>query len=278
MSETPHPLTLIRSHGDLLERHVFSVDAFANEFSVYPHVWARYVLPNRVPGKFTLTNPDWIRFAERHYSAVIRCWNARCALEKIRKICTESVDRNEACDYLELHEFLIAFFCGAGSAIDNLKYAFAAYPIKCLGAFEKKMRRPGAAINLAWIYDRRTQYVHKAIVPCFGAFGLASFDASFFTDTETKWDQTLPLKVESVADLVDLIWSHFVDEMRSCWCELFDLLKANVEDTGAPLTIQPVEPLTLQWSSGTPQTPHGWPNLPHSGYRQQTDLAQGGPD
>ncbi len=253
---------IIRDQGDLLERRMFSEGEFAEVFSLYPTVWALYVLPNRSPGHLGLANAEWLRFAERHYSCIVRCWMAHTALREIRSLCQSSLDAPTADHHLQLHRLLFDFFCSLGAAIDNMRFSYAAHPVNSVNDFEKAFSRTDIGTSLKCLYERRTQFIHKAIVPCFDRNGLLSLDSALFDDTETRWDQRRPLKISSVADLCDFYWDGFVTEMRSVWSRLLDILKANRPTSVAEIKFSPLQPGELQWSSASPSWPSGWPNLP----------------
>jgi hypothetical protein len=179
-NELHEPLQLIREHGDLLERHIFADAQFASDFNLYPIVWSLYVLQQRSPGKLGLADLNWLRFAERHYSTIIRCWMAASSQNEIDVLCMEAIDNPSPALHLRLHRLLFKFYCSLGAAIDNMRFAFAAHPINAEAAFEAVYSRPDVAANLRWLYERRTQFIHKAIVPCFNNEGLLSLDAAFF--------------------------------------------------------------------------------------------------
>ena len=259
-------LDLIRQSGDILEQMMFADDEFAAQFSLYPQVWARCILPNRKEGTIALTSDRWIRFAERHYTTIVRCWNARTAHADICEQCQSLIDSNDAVAYLKLHQALFAFFCLCGSAVDNLEWTFKVPPVESDDAFQKSKTRHNGHLDLRWFYERRTQFVHKAVVPCFGYAGLAAFDLNMFVDPETRWDSTHPVKIDSIADHVAKLWLQFVEEMKAAWSELLRVVKTvtSVRPSELVLTIQ--QPASLANFSAAPFTiASGVPSFPGSG-------------
>lgn len=257
---TPHEILL--EQGDLLERKMFSDPTFASSFELYPIIWSLYVLSNRKPGFLKLADSNWLQFAERHYSCIVRCWMAYVTHQDIASLCSEALDSPTAYQHLSLHRLLFQLFCSFGAAIDNLRFAFAAPPIDCPFEFEKIYARDDSEISLKWLYERRTQYIHKSIVPCFDRNGLLSLDASLFDDTETEWFHRRPIQVKSVAELCEWYWSCFVDQMHSSFSKLLELLKNASPATVAEIRFTPLQPSELNWGSASPSNPHGLPELP----------------
>jgi hypothetical protein len=260
-NEIHTPLQLIRDQGDLLERQIFADEDFAGCFDLYPLVWTRCVLVNRVPGKLALQDLEWLRFAERHYSVIIRCWMAYIARKDIDRLCTDAVDAPSALQHLQLHRLLFEYYCSLGAAIDNMRYAFQSEPINAVDAFGAIYDRADIQANLRYLYERRTQYIHKAIVPCFNNEGLLSLDAAMFNDTDTHWDNRYPLNLNSASSLCDFHWAQFVDEMRGAWSTLLELLRSRRWNLPGEIDFTPLEPRELEWSSASPHWPRGWPNL-----------------
>jgi hypothetical protein len=127
----------ILKYGDLLERHMYADNDFASAFSLYPVIWAAHILPRRSKGTLCLESKDWQRFAEFHYTAIVRCWNA---LQTVRRIVSSAEKRQDETDaaraQMNWHDGLACFLWFSGSAKENLQRAFASDPIKCETAFE----------------------------------------------------------------------------------------------------------------------------------------------
>lgn len=252
------PLELLQNDGDLLERDMFADAEFAKAFCIYPMVWSLYVRPHRKLECLTLVSPEWMRFAERHYSCIVRCWMAYTALREIADVCSNTVDRPTARDHLKLHRLLFEYFCSLGAAIDNLGIAFAEYPIESLNEFNVIYSRHNVEISLKDIFERRHQFIHKAVVPCFNGNGLLSLNASHFGDTEIRWDSPRPLKVQCVSQICDHYWHHFVKEMRAAWSSLLTQLRAAEPSTGAEIEVSPCKLGTIVWNAGSDVAASRW--------------------
>jgi len=172
------------------------------------------------------------------------------------------MDERSAEAFIHMHRLLFEFYCTLGAAIDNMRYTFDAYPVNAVAAFEKIFARDDVVCSLDWLYKRRTQFVHKAIVPCFHENGLISVDAAIFDDVETHWGHSRPIKITEVSQITELHWSHFVGEMRSVWSRLIDLLKAHKGKSIHDIVFFEPIPADVVWSSGTPEYPYGSPHFP----------------
>jgi hypothetical protein len=263
-AESNDPLSLLKQYGDLLERTMFKDDQFAGCFSAYPKVWARHILPNRAKEQPTVTTKSWMRLAEHNYTAIVRCWNVKQANLRITEICTHVAANGPDGDlFLALQEALLAFFCCAGGAIDNLRNAFAVEPVCSPKTGNATLYESATGWgSLKWIYARRTQSVHKVLIPCFLSQGVPHFDASLFIYKETRWDKPAMTDIQSVDDLQTRIWrDFFVPQMNSAWHVLFDHLRtADSSLPFLPVTVN-IVPYNLEWSSGTPMEPDGSPYL-----------------
>jgi len=264
----------IIEHGDILERRFYSDESFRTEFDLYPVAWCLAIPEERASGTIALADKQWSTFAERHYSTIVRCWSAHTAKNEISTAAEAAMDQRSADAFVGMHRLLFDFYCTIGAAIDNLRYTFDAYPVKAIAAFEKLFSRDDIAYSLKWLYERRTQFVHKAIVPCFHENGLISVDAALFDDVETHWGHSRPIKITELSQVTELHWSHFVDEMRSAWSRLIELLKDHKGKSIHEIVFPDPIPTEIVWSSGTPEYPYGWPNFPDvdgSGIREMSD-------
>ena len=263
------PLELLKQYGDLLEREMFQDVDFAAHFSAYPSVWAQYILPNRNTKLPTLATKPWMSLAEHNYTAIVRCWNVRSAYQRITGICTQIAARDASgALILELQEVLVAFFSCAGAAIDNLYRAFAVDPVRSTAAGDHALYgKTFGWGSLKWVYERRTQNVHKVLVPCYESGGVPCFDAALFVDAETHWDQAKGVKIESIADFMDRIWKEFADQMNGAWFNLYGQLQQVEKPPSQEVIMGTIKEYEVTWSSGGPSEPGGSPslNIPPSG-------------
>jgi hypothetical protein len=258
------PLDIIKMQGDLLERHIFKDDEFSAAFDLYPTVWALYILEARGEGTITLADSTWLRFAERHYSTIVRCWMALECRRDLEIIASEAVGSPSAAHHVKVHRLMFEFYCCLGAAIDNLRHTFIAPPIECQAAFDRIYGRSDRSVPLRYLFERRTQFIHKALVPCFNHEGLLSIDASMLKDVETRWDQRQPMVISEVTAICGFHWGEFVMEMRCAWSKLLDLLRSYQPKTTADIDFSPLPPQSLGWGSGSPPPPDS-PDTPGPG-------------
>ncbi|KAA0214261.1 MAG: hypothetical protein EDM82_10160 [Cyanobacteria bacterium CYA] len=95
----------IQASGDPLERRKFGDATFAGWLGAYATVWANHVLTRRQADGLAV--PDWCEFAQRNYTAIVRCWNAWTIQQHVKVAVADGaqVDRQ-----LELHGLLAGFF------------------------------------------------------------------------------------------------------------------------------------------------------------------------
>ncbi len=252
----------IQKHGDILERHMYSHGAFATRFSIYPIIWATYLLPERRRASLALTSDEWQRFAEFHYTAIVRCWNTMRTVNRFSDTSASNISEfDPAKAQLDFHDAFACFFYFVGAAVDNLGQAFASPPVRCNTAFESIF---GHAVhsgrNLDWFFKRRHQFIHKALVPCVEESELISVDVSFFDEVETEWDKPRPTtKLEDAVGLLDSLWNQFTTEMNAAWSKLLEMLK---RVPPGPSPNHEVASEALPHSSGNIHHPGGPPSAP----------------
>lgn len=88
-----------------MERRKFGDATFAGWLGAYATVWANHVLTRRQADGLAV--PDWCEFAQRNYTAIVRCWNAWTIQQHVKVAVADGaqVDRQ-----LELHGLLAGFF------------------------------------------------------------------------------------------------------------------------------------------------------------------------
>lgn len=255
------PLLLIQQCGDLLERKIFQDADFGTKFCAYPMVWACYILPNRDTLRPTVATRDWMKLAEHNYTAIVRCWNVYCSARRIGDICTRiAANGSDGEAFLDLHETLCTFFCCSGGAIDNLRATFRCQPISLRGNADDPVCGQSTEWgSLQWIYDRRTQSVHKVLIPCYKSRGVPCFDTSHFDDSETHWDNAKGIAIQSIDDLIGQIWDRFAIQMNAAWYRLLGHLKETQPSRQAEPAIVNLVRYNVEWSSGLPGHPDGSP-------------------
>lgn len=218
------PGELAAQYGDVLERVMFGDADFAAIFPVYPEIWCRYVLPYRQMHKGTLTGTKWQEFSEHHYSAIVRCWNARNTCSLIEESCQKIKQYSSVGEsILRLHAQLLEFFGSMASALDNMEACFKQIgDTKAFGSCAGNKQSPW---SLCWLFERRTQIIHKILIPIAEYSGIPSMDLSLFMDIDKRWDDENNRPVTEVGEITSRALSEFIRGMARCWATLYDLMK-----------------------------------------------------
>lgn len=202
----------IRSHGDLVEKHIFGNEDFASALHLYPVIWNRYVHPNREVGGLRVVE-EWRGFAQHHYAAIVRCWGMFGAKNAILEGAASWSGTTES--ILRLQSELVAYYAFNGSVIDNLNKCFAALDdptdVKNLGRFGTS-------------FDRRNTEVHDGIRPIFDLDGTPVFDVSLYAEQHRLWEDGLG-DLTSLHDWIMSEWSSFIGDASSAWSQLLSCLQ-----------------------------------------------------
>ncbi len=229
--ESDLALRRIQVSGDILEQKFFADEEFAKSFDLYPLIWKRHVLPLRKPNSFQLdTDHLHAEFAARHYTTIVRCWMAYTANKDIASHCEAACAEPSVENQLRLHRLLFEFYCSLGAAIDNMEYCYASHPISCVDEFTS-IRKNTTKLHpdtLDWLYDRRTQFIHHTLVPCFYEKDLLHLNEGILENKQGEWDDQTPGKNAEISDLCNSHWRLFVGEMKTCWSKLLRLFTAKV--------------------------------------------------
>lgn len=232
----------IREYGDPLEKTIYADDCFAGLFASYAEIWTRVILPNRDPQNPGRTFPEWRPFSESHYSALIRSWNVYSSQRRLTEMATEITGSSgdAACLYLELHREYVTFFCCAGGAIENLETAFTRLPNGSSAGFTRGRKDEWGSLD--WTYDRRTQAVHKIVIPFFDLQGVPHFDAKLFASPDSHWFQNGATDPKCLSDECERIWGKFAGCMAAQWSKLHEIVNGRwpkCNSTHVPVSEQP---------------------------------------
>ncbi|MBN8597229.1 MAG: hypothetical protein J0L78_06105 [Planctomycetes bacterium] len=223
MSAELKALDLIRRHGDVIERHLFEESDFANYFSIYPEVWARFVLPNRLGGSVEFANAAWAKFCEHHYSCIVRCQSVREAYDTACHLTSQSFQEWDAQTLLDLHDALFGFFAFAAAAIENLAKCFQSAP--GLAQQTQPDRGDEREIGSAnWFLVRRNSLVHEMIVPVGIHDGVPRLCETVF-QKHVGWHKADLRSTTTVGDLIEQSWAHFIRLIQRWESQLLDALE-----------------------------------------------------
>ncbi len=223
-------IELILSHGDPLERAMFSDPYFSRAFDGYAVVWRNHVLPQRREDGYA--SPPWREFAQRNYSAVVRCWNAGRCRDRIAAAGSRAVN---AVDVLDLHGELAGFFALTRSAIENLHGAFVDRQLARKEDWSILDEFGSAPPNIGWLRHVRNDLVHNRVIPIDHRQSPVTIDCSLIpTDKSTQntaWHDGKGVR-KPLAQFVDDVWSAFTKQMNVVWSKLDRSLNGTASGCG----------------------------------------------
>jgi hypothetical protein len=240
-------LLLLRSDGDAVEKFACDEASIAPLIGQYAAIWANYVRPKRMPGNPALIEGPIADLAERHYTALVRLLGALGAAKRASDACIELASGATAgSSVVVVQSELLTFFSSAGAAVENLEAAYAAPPI---GSKSALMPNPSDVFGSPkWFYDRRTQYVHKRLLPIFEIDGVLHIDTEHFFDKEVKWNDSTH-KVHELSASVENLASLLVAGLVTGWSQLYKRLRS-----AAPVAVGPSgSPMPITITSGSPR-------------------------
>jgi hypothetical protein len=216
-------IPILAKSGDPLEQEICKhVDDLRPLLQPYSEIWFNHVAIRRVLDNSTVEK-DWMNFAGSHYSAIVRVFHARDALKKLEPlVLCEAKEEDVGRILLDVHREWASFWEHIGSSIDNLALAFedSVPPIIKDDGREVLMRKYE---DVAYAYNRRTQFIHSRIVPAKVKDNMVQFRARIterrqrrIEPKESRWD--LPYDSEHVlGDILEVEWKNFINVMTDVW-------------------------------------------------------------
>lgn len=240
-----HSLILLRSEGDEVEKHACDVEALAPLIGRYAAIWANYVRPKRRPSNPALIQSPINDLAERQYTALVRLLGALDAATRISDVSIAVAgSRPNGSTVVSMQSDLLTFFSSAGAAVESLENAYAAEP---LISKEPLMPAPADAIGSPkWFYDRRTQYVHKRLLPVFEVDGLLHLDVAHFIDKDVTWNESSK-DAREVSAWIEQLTPRLVSGLTNGWSRLYTRLRS-----ASPIAFGGATP-TVSFTSGAPR-------------------------
>jgi hypothetical protein len=243
MNDDP-ALQLLREKGDPLEILISQHrDDLFPVLSPYARVWSKHIIHRRV-GDGSRIVDEWMPFGGDHYTSLIRLYHAYTAKESLLIQCKQAetfkgrdLTSNDYSLLLQTHATCAAFWENLGSTVDNLAHAWDDARRVLLG----NAKNPGAtegdeqfsfkAISrerypmLNYAYDRRTQFIHSALVPNRLEDGMIVFNLRHYDSERTDW---LPETeaIESLDNQVAKDWKAVLQELGQAWERLFSWLQS----------------------------------------------------
>ncbi len=243
-------LALLHDAGDPLEKLICqSVEPLFPVLSPYARVWAHHIYPRRI-GDGSQIVAEWMPFGGSHYTALIRLFEAYRSKKRLLSLCKKAEEvkgRNPTADdyalLLEIHAATAAFWENLGSAVDNFGHVWDDARRILLG----NAKNPGATKGdepisyknisrdryplMNYAYDRRTQFIHSALVPKRFEDGQVIFNLRHYDAKTTEWLPDTEV-IEAIDDKVVKDWDVVIKELGVAWERLFSWLQA--KDTDRP--------------------------------------------
>lgn len=252
MNDDPD-LQLLQEKGDPLEILISQHrDALFPVLSPYARVWSKHIL-NRREGDGSRLVDLWMPFGSDHYTALIRLYHAFTAKELLLSQCKqaeESKERNlTAGDYallLQVHATCAAFWENLGSAVDNFAHVWDDARRILIGNAKNpgitegdepisfKAISPEKYPMLNYAYDRRTQFIHSALVPSRFEDGMIVFNLRHYDRKATDWLPETEV-IESVDVRVTNDWNAVLEELGQAWERLFSWLQSKDDGRAKPV-------------------------------------------
>ncbi len=224
-------IPVLAKSGDPVEKEICKyVDDLRIVLQPYSEVWFNHVMIRR-EGDNSRVEKDWMNFAGSHYSALLRVYHAFKALRKLNDYAVSEVPSDQVGAFLlNVHEEWANFWEHIGSAIDNFALACedSVPPVIKDDAREVLMKDHE---DIAYAYNRRTQFIHSRIVPATVRDGIVTFRVRIeerrhrhLEPKESRWD--LPYDKElALGDILPKEWEVFLKAMENKWYWLLSRLR-----------------------------------------------------
>ncbi|HRQ72504.1 MAG TPA: hypothetical protein PLU35_05700 [Phycisphaerales bacterium] len=244
-------ITQIQASGDPLERRMFADATFSEWFGAYVTVWANHVLTRRQADGLVV--PEWREFAQRNYTAIVRCWNAWTIQQQVKAAVADGaqVDRQ-----LGLHGLLAGFFAMTRAAQENLHHAFVNKAKQKPDDFAYVDRLGTGYPNLGWVRHPRNDLLHNRTLPMrVNPSGVVEVDRSLLpkNGTSVPWHAGIG-DWFALGTLVDDVWGVFPHQMNTLWAELDSRLATARPSTSPSCGTGAGTPGGLGTSSGVPSS------------------------
>jgi hypothetical protein len=253
--DTLEPLAALSKYGDALERAIIEEarDDLLLILQPYAHVWVNHVLPKRVNGDVCRITPEWSPFAARHYTALVRTYNAWSALRRLNQLCDAEGLPDYGALLVNVQDLCAGFWWNLGAAIDNFCQSLPSSPIRELKSKNIDYFRARSS-ELRYTYSRRTQFIHAPIVPLGVEHGTPAFNFYHLDnddhdpdnlDENTDWEITN----HSAQDLsfYDRSWDQFLKCLSEAWWHLSSLLeKCRKSDAHSQRQADQPRPMTFR--------------------------------
>lgn len=222
--------SLLQANGDPFERIIAQCDELSGVLHPYAEIWSSFILPRRV-GDGSMVEEKWIPFASSHYTALIRLHHACNAKNALLKLCENIGSENGYELLLNAHADWSAFWENLGSVVDNLKHVRKeAGKLMSANDSSDEYEVGHENLTLKFAYDRRTQFIHKAIVPAMVVEGMVVFNTAHYDDEQTNW-HIEKQNIDSLDSRIHTDWADTLKELHNEWnalkSYLFDLQKSS---------------------------------------------------
>jgi hypothetical protein len=232
-------LNLLATQGDPLERLICrDFDSLALVLASYASIWARHIYPRRIRNGAFIVN-EWLPFAGRHYTALLRLHHAFIARRTIVSLCHEAsaeidsgIKEGAYARLLEIHSSCAAFWENLGASIDNFfeakreatKLLFPKAEILQghRGRTVSEVRNP----KLYYAFGRRSQFIHSILVPVKLEDGMVTFNLVHYDDENTNWHVDREV-MQNIDSQIENDWASVLVEFGNEWAGFSSWLDEN---------------------------------------------------
>jgi hypothetical protein len=131
-----------------------------------------------------------------------------------------------------------------GAVVENLEKAFEAAPIR---SAQRLFTVGGDIVGSAnWFYDRRTQYLHKKLIPIFLISGVPHLDVSVYAGKNVDWKIDVP-EAADLTTMIPHLTASLMESLAAGWAQLHSCLRQ------ATPTIYVGAPIATPMMSGSPR-------------------------
>ncbi|MBI1852617.1 MAG: hypothetical protein HYR85_19920 [Planctomycetes bacterium] len=180
----------------------------------------------------------------------------KLAYDRIIDACAQVLDgRPPGTELLSLHEAAASFFANAGATIENLGKCFEVKPV--CSPIENYVRSRRSELDS--IYDRRSQFVHQIIVPCFlTRHDDETLEPALNLDClrfkQTTWVAPSIESVRTVDEYFRDTYEEFLAAVSDTWMHLFSKIKdaqISTKPAGPQNSVQVMPPIEWNQTSGS---------------------------
>lgn len=223
-------LETLKQAGDPLEREI----AVSAEIELkcilqpYSDIWVKHVRSRLDPNDTSRVASTWMNFSGRHYSALIRLFNAWDTLQQMKEMSQNSALESEGRALLKWHNLVGSFWWNVSAAADNLQKTVK--DADCLKSGMPSLDdkwftdKAGEYVFIHNAYQNRSQLIHGQVVPVWIDGEMPCTQGYFLTNSaeaeKKTWAETLPQIPKLIDDLHQEQWPGILGDFCAAWNKL----------------------------------------------------------